>query len=61
MGKYKKILAVFLSLAMAAGTFGCAGKPGNTDAPQEGSGAQANAGESGSLSLIHISEPTRPY
>lgn len=48
MGKYKKILAVFLSLAMAAGTFGCAGKPGNTDAPQEGSGAQANAGESGS-------------
>lgn len=48
MGKYKKILAVFLSLAMAAGTFGCAGKPGNMDAPQEGSGAQANAGESGS-------------
>jgi len=48
MGKYKKILAVFLSLAMAAGTCGCAGKPGNTDAPQEGSGAQANAGESGS-------------
>lgn len=48
MGKYKKILAVFLSLAMAAGTCGCAGKPGNTDTPQEGSGAQANAGESGS-------------
>ena len=48
MGKYKKILAVFLSLAMAAGTCGCAGKPGNTDAPQEGSGVQANAVESGS-------------
>ena len=45
MGKYKKILAVFLSLAMAAGTCGCAGKSGNTDAPQEDSGTAANTGE----------------
>ena len=49
MGKYKKILAVFLSLAMAAGTCGCAGKSGNTDAPQEDSGTAANTGENGSL------------
>ena len=46
MGKYKKILAVFLSLAMAAGTCGCAGELGNTDAPQEGGNAQAGTEES---------------
>ncbi len=48
MRKYKKVPAVFLSLAMAAGICGCTGKPENTDAPQENGGAQANAGESGS-------------
>lgn len=46
MGKYKKILAVFLSLTVTAGVCGCAGKQENTDAQQSGSGTQANAGES---------------
>ena len=53
--KFKKFIIPALCMAMLSA--GCSGQ----DPVTPGNGQNGNGGTNENLSLIHISEPTRPY